>query len=97
MADDATRPTGPCTVRTPNRSDSPEPDGARSAASRSRSGPRVRRWVGKHRATIRRWAGLGALALGVGAMAGGLEPLGLSLILLGTAQLLVVFEKTHSW
>ncbi|HUT92053.1 MAG TPA: hypothetical protein VMY37_21340 [Thermoguttaceae bacterium] len=51
--------------------------------------PLVKRVV-KHPAKIRRWSGL---ALGIGLMAGGLEPIGFSLILLGTAMLLLEFDR----
>ena len=51
--------------------------------------------VVKHQAKIRRWGGLSGLALGIGLMAGGLEPIGFSLILLGTAVLLLDFERAQ--
>jgi len=50
-------------------------------------------WVIKHRAKLRRWSGLSGLALGIGLMAGGLEPIGFSLILLGTAVLLLELDR----
>ena len=50
--------------------------------------------LAKHQARIRRWGGVGGLALGIGFLAGGLEPIGLSLILVGVAVLLVEFERS---
>jgi len=47
----------------------------------------------KHQAKIRRWSGLSGLAVGIGLMAGGLEPIGFSLILLGTAVLLLELDR----
>ena len=49
----------------------------------------------KHPAKIRRWGGLSGLALGIGLMAGGLEPIGFSLILLGTAVLLLECDQSE--
>jgi hypothetical protein len=49
--------------------------------------------LGKHQVQVRRGAGVGGLALGIGFMAGGLEPIGLSLILVGTAMLLAEIER----
>ncbi len=49
----------------------------------------------KHRVKVRRFGGLGALAVGVGFMAGGLGPLGLSLIFAGTAILLLDREQSR--
>ena len=85
--------------------DSAEAD-ARLAAQEGRNAGRagamaaLRRWgkplsklAAKHGAKLERWSGISGLALGVGLMAGGLEPIGFSLILLGTAVLLVDFDR----
>jgi len=50
--------------------------------------------IAKHQAGIRWWGGLGSLAAGVGLMAGGLGPLGFSLILVGVAVLVAELERS---
>jgi hypothetical protein len=49
----------------------------------------------KHQVQARRFGGLGSLVFGAGLMVGGLEPLGLSLIFVGTALLLVELEESR--
>lgn len=49
--------------------------------------------IAPHRITIRRWGGLGGLAVGLGLMAGGLGPLGLSFIFAAVAVLLLGLEE----
>jgi hypothetical protein len=47
----------------------------------------------RHQVTIRRWGGLGGLAIGLGLMAGGLGPLGLSFVFAAVAVLLLELEE----
>ena len=98
MGDDATQRPAHGTAADPGRSELQDPEGVDPATARGRRMyTPILKLGARHQYGIRRWGGLGGVALGIGLMAGGLEPMGLSLILLGTAQLLVVFEKTHPW
>jgi len=65
--------------------------GLKAALCKS-SGP-LHEWIIKHHGKLARWSGISGLALGVGLMAGGLEPIGFSLILLGTAVVLLEFDR----
>jgi hypothetical protein len=59
---------------------------------RKRFGP-AGRAIARHQVGLRRWGGLAAVATGVGLMAGGLDPLGFSLIVVGVAVLLVEVDR----
>ncbi len=53
----------------------------------------LRKWLARHRVKVRRLGGLGVLVVGAGLMAGGLGPIGLSLIFVGTAALLLELDQ----
>jgi hypothetical protein len=55
----------------------------------------VIRPIVKHQVVARRFGGLGSLVFGAGLLVGGLGPLGLSLIFVGTALLLVELEESR--
>lgn len=94
---DATKKPADCEPRPSEASPTACPRRLRAAVVRCLRGlfsPLVRA-LAKHWGKVRRFGGLGALAVGAGFMAGGLGPLGLSLIFVGTAILLLAREQSR--